>query len=112
MKTAEKSNSLVSLQSQLKNTLLKESTNIVPASGFPTAEEAKATLVKRLSADYDGVDTHLVHQAINEAHALASLTVAPLLLLPALAEEKVQKLAAWCARQRSVLDAHADAVPA
>jgi hypothetical protein len=39
---------------------------------------------------------------VNEAYALASETFAPLLLLPVLAEEKVQKVAAWSAHQRAV----------
>jgi hypothetical protein len=58
--------------------------------------------VKRLSAEYVGVAARLVYQAVNEAYALVSLTPEPLLLLPALAEEKVQKAAAWsCHRQRA-----------
>ena len=67
------------------------------------AEELKSALVNRLSAEYADVATRLVYQAVNEAHALASLTFVPLLVLPTLAEEKVQNAAAWSARQRSVL---------
>jgi hypothetical protein len=47
------------------------------------------------------VAARLVYQAVNEAYALVSLTL-PLLLLPALAEEKVQNAAAWSARQQSM----------
>jgi len=67
------------------------------------AEKLKLALVDRLSAEYADVAARLVYQAVNEAHALASLTSVPLLVLPTLAEEKVQNAAAWSARQRSVL---------
>jgi energy-converting hydrogenase Eha subunit E len=67
------------------------------------AEELKSALVKRLSAEYAEVGRRLVFQAVNEAHALAALTSVPLLLLPTLAEEKVQKVAAWSAHQRALL---------
>jgi hypothetical protein len=67
------------------------------------AEELKTDLVRRLSAEYAEVGSRLVFQAVNEAHALASLTSVPLLLLPTLAEEKVQKVAAWAAHQRALL---------
>jgi hypothetical protein len=66
------------------------------------AEQLKSALVKKFSAEYAGVATQLVNQAVNEAYALVSLTPEPLLLLPALAEEKVQSAAAWTARQRSL----------
>ena len=52
------------------------------------------------------MEPRLVHQAVNEAHALAAMTIAPLLFLPALAEEKVQKAAEWSVRQRSLLQPH------
>jgi hypothetical protein len=74
--------------------------NILPAL---TAEKLKSALVKRLGAEYAEVGPRLVYQAVNEADALASLTSVPLLLLPALAEEKVRKAAAWTAHQRAVL---------
>ena len=63
----------------------------------------KSDLVNRLSAEYSGVGRRLVYQAVNEADAVASLTIVPLLVLPALAEEKVQKVAQWSAHQHSVL---------
>jgi len=68
----------------------------------------KTELVHRLSAEYSGVRKQHVYQAVNEADALASLTSVPLLVLPALAEEKVQEAAEWSAHQRSVL--HPDCV--
>jgi hypothetical protein len=64
------------------------------------AEELKTKLVKKLSAEYSAVEPRLVYLAVNEAHALASLTPVPLLLLPTLAEEKVQSTAAWSAHRR------------
>jgi hypothetical protein len=67
------------------------------------AEELKAALVKKLSAEYAEVGTRMVSQVVNEAHALASLTFVPLLVLPSLAEEKVQQAAAWAAHQRALL---------
>jgi hypothetical protein len=65
--------------------------------------ELKSALVKRLTAEYSGVAERMVYQAVNEADALAGLTGVPLLVLPTLAEEKVQKLAAWLAHQLSLL---------
>jgi hypothetical protein len=67
------------------------------------AEELKTSLTKRLSAEYAGVGARLVYQIVNEAYALASTNFAPLLLLPVLAEEKVQQAAAWSAHQRTIL---------
>jgi hypothetical protein len=72
------------------------------------AEELKSALVKKLSAEYANVAPRLVYQAVNEADALASLTTVPLLVLPTLAEEKVQEVAAWTAHQRSLL--HSDSI--
>jgi len=67
------------------------------------AEELKTDLVERLTAEYAEVGWRLVYQAVNEAHALAALTSVPHLVLPTLAEEKVQKVAAWSAHQRALL---------
>jgi hypothetical protein len=77
--------------------LLTEFTNM------KRSKELKLALVKRLNAEYAGLGTRLVYQAVNEADALAALTAVPLLVLPTLAEEKVQKAAAWLAHQREVL---------
>jgi hypothetical protein len=66
------------------------------------AEELKSALVKRLSMEYADVESRMVFQAVNEAHALAALTFVPLLVLPSLAEEKVQKAALWSAHQRAL----------
>jgi hypothetical protein len=88
---------------------LAESTNSKRSGYLALADKAqalKSTLVKKLSAEYAGVASHLVYQAVNEAHALAALTQVPLLVLPTLAEEKVQKAAAWTAHQRALLGAH------
>ena len=78
---------------------MKNSKNIVPVT---RTEELKSALVHRLSAEYAHVGRRLVYQAVNEADALAALTMVPLLVLPTLAEEKVQNAAAWSAHQRSV----------
>jgi hypothetical protein len=66
-------------------------------------EQLKSSLVIRLSSEYAGVGARLVNQIVNEAYALASATFAPMLLLPVLAEEKVQSAAAWSAHQRDIL---------
>jgi hypothetical protein len=76
------------------------------------AQELKSALVRRLSAEYAEVGRHMVYQAVNEAHALASLTTVPLLVLPTLAEEKVQKVAAWSAHQRALLGGEHEAFAA
>jgi hypothetical protein len=65
-------------------------------------QELKSALVQRLSAEYAGVEARLVSQAVNEAHAVAATTFAPILVLPDLAEEKVQRAAAWSAHQREL----------
>jgi hypothetical protein len=71
----------------------------------PTLKGAslKLRLIKKLSAEYANVKLRLVRQAVNEADALASLTTVPFLVLPTLAEEKVQKAAEWTAHQYAVL---------
>ena len=75
--------------------------SVKPLAADPTAV-LKSALVKMLTAEYATVAARLVYQAINEADALASLTSVPLLVLPTLAEEKVQKMAAWSAHQHSL----------
>jgi hypothetical protein len=67
------------------------------------AEELKSALIKKLTAEYTSVEPLMVYHAVTEAHALASLTTVPLLLLPALAEEKVQQAEVWATHQRSLL---------
>lgn len=86
--------------------------DIKNTTDFVRAEQLKLVLVKKLSAEYASIGTRLVHQAVNEAFALASADYAPLLLLPLLAEEKVQKTAARVAHQRVVLHTHLHAVAA
>jgi len=72
---------------------MKNWKNYIPMFPISRAEELKSTLAARL-----------IYQAVNEAYALAMAMGEPLLLLPALAEEKVQTAAAWQDRQRSVLE--------
>ena len=86
---------------------MKNWKNYIPAFPISTSEELKSALVKRFSKEYAGVAAaRLIYQAVNEAYALVALTTEPLLLLPALAEEKVQSAAAWSARQSSLLQGH------
>lgn len=95
-----------------ENTPMKNASHYIPLVPISTAEKLKSALVKKFSAEYAGVATRLVYQAVNEAYALVSLTPAPLLLLPVLAEEKVQSAAAWSARQRSLRESHPQALAA
>jgi hypothetical protein len=78
--------------------------NWIPLVPITTAEEMKSNLVKSLVAEYSCVAPRLVFQAVNEAYALAALTGEPLLVLPVLAEEKVQNAATWTAQQRAILN--------
>src|SRR5947207_2451493 len=55
----------------------------------------KNNLVSRLSSEFPEVQSRLVHQAVVEADALASLTGVACLILPTLAEEKVAGLRDW-----------------
>jgi hypothetical protein len=86
-----------------KNTPVKNTNHCTPVFPISMAEKLKSALVKKFSAEYASVAMRLVYQAVNEAYALVSLTPEPLLLLPVLAEEKVQSAAAWTARQHSLL---------
>jgi hypothetical protein len=76
---------------------------ILPIVAITRMEHLKQRLVKQLSAEYAEVETRLLHQAVNEASALAALTPVPFLVLPSLAEEKVQQAADWSVRQRGLL---------
>jgi hypothetical protein len=91
------------LTKDTKGTPMKNWKNYIPMFPISRAEKLKSDLVKRFSAEYAGVAGRLVYQAVNEAYALAAMVGEPLLLLPALAEEKVQKAAAWSDRQSSLL---------
>jgi hypothetical protein len=66
-------------------------------------DNLKSKLVARLTAEFSDLQEHLVHQAVDEADALASLTVVPHLLLPVLAEEKVQAAREWSLHQQLIL---------
>jgi hypothetical protein len=79
---------------------MKNSNNIISSV---LVEELKSSLIGRLSSEYASVGVRLVQQMVNEAYALASANFAPLLLLPVLAEEKVQNAAAWSAHQHAIL---------
>jgi hypothetical protein len=45
----------------------------------------------------------LIHRALTEAEALALQTPFPILVLPALAEERVQAMSQWHRRQQDIL---------
>ena len=82
---------------------MKNAENRIDQSVKLWAKKLKHELIYRLSSEYSDVGLRLVSQAVNEADALAAQTSIPTLVLPTLAEEKVQRVAAWAARQRSVL---------
>ena len=65
-------------------------------------EGLKNQLVSRLSAEFPQVKPQFVSQAVLEAHALASLTSVPYLVLPTLAEEKVVGLSNWTLHQQAI----------
>jgi hypothetical protein len=93
----DRSVKLLTMKPYMKNFKLR-----APKASISKPEELKSALVKKFTEEYAGVARRLIFQAVNEAYAMVSLTAEPLLLLPALAEEKVQSAAAWSARQRSV----------
>ena len=64
----------------------------------------KASLVEKFANEFSDVHPQLVRQAVNEADALATLIGIPHLLLPALAEEKVQNARNWILHQRRVFE--------
>jgi hypothetical protein len=67
-----------------------------------TLEALKTQLVRKLTAEFSDLQSNLVRQAVDEAQALASLTVVPQLVLPTLAEEKVQSIHNWALHQRAI----------
>ncbi len=73
-----------------------------PAACRTKLEALKHHLVSRFTAEFPDLQGHLVHQAVEEADALASLTVLPHLFLPTLAEEKVQHFRDWNDRQQLI----------
>lgn len=61
--------------------------------------------MQRLAVQVQGqISELLVRRAIIEAEALAWSTRYPLLFLPVLAEEKVQKAGQWAGRQHEILE--------
>jgi hypothetical protein len=65
-------------------------------------EALRNQLVRRLTAEFSDVQANLVRQAVDEAQALASLTIVPQLVLPTLAEEKVQSARNWSRHQQNI----------
>jgi hypothetical protein len=66
-------------------------------------EALKNELVRRFTAEFTDIQANIVRQAVDEADALASLTTVPYLLLPTLAEEKVQYARNWNRHQQTIL---------
>jgi|SRR5579859_4911478 len=64
-------------------------------------QSIKTALLQEFRQGLFGQD-HLVQLALNEAEALAYETGFPLLTFPALAQEKIQAVAAWRLHQQSV----------
>jgi hypothetical protein len=64
-------------------------------------EQAKESLKAQFTSLREDHE-HMLHLALNEAEALAWQTTYPHLLFPALAEEKVQAVNTWAARQSAV----------
>lgn len=64
--------------------------------------QLKNQLVEKFTAEFSDVQAHLVSLAVDEAQALAVLIGVPHLLLPTLAEEKVQGLRNWTAHQQAI----------
>jgi len=65
-------------------------------------EALKNRLIQRFTAEFSDVQVRLVRQAVDEALALATLTLFPHLVLPTLAEEKVRSIRNWSFRQRAI----------
>ena len=67
---------------------------------------SKIQLIKRSlldeARDHTSTSDRMVRLALNEAEALAGQTGFPLLTFPVLAREKVDAVAAWQSRQKSV----------
>jgi hypothetical protein len=100
--TVEKANHIIPVSRHASTNLREPRPDTSNKSSGSKEKELKSSLLARLTTEHLDVDASLVYQAVNEAHALASLTTVPLLLLPLLAEEKVQKAAAWSVHQRSL----------
>ena len=65
----------------------------------------KAGLLSRFRFEFADVDGEMLKRAVNEADALATLNGLPHLLLPVLAEEKVQAFRQWGIRQAAIQNA-------
>lgn len=67
-------------------------------------EDAVGRWLMTFRARWPLTPARMVERAVGEAVALASCTVAPLLVFPLLAEEKVAEVVAWNERQRRILE--------
>lgn len=66
--------------------------------------ETRRRVLAELDSSENPLPARLLHRALAEAEALAWLTSAPDLFLPALAHEKLQKARQWQRRQRRVFE--------
>lgn len=65
--------------------------------------QLKERVTEKLFAEYgNSVSITLLKQAVQEADSIAATTNFPSLLLPTLAEEKVQLASAWSNRQKEI----------
>lgn len=67
-------------------------------------EDVRGRWLMAFKARWPLTPGRMIERAVGEALALASCTVAPLLVFPVLAEEKVAEVVAWHDRQRRILD--------
>lgn len=67
-------------------------------------EEVRGRWLMAFQARWPSTPARMMERAIGEALALASCTVAPLLVFPMLAEEKVAEVVSWHERQRRILE--------
>ena len=66
-------------------------------------KELKDRLTVELNTEFGGLlNSAAVRQAVNEADALASITLFPTLFLPDLAEEKARLASRWQAKQHLI----------
>src|SRR5271163_4184084 len=65
-------------------------------------EALKTNLIDSIAAEFSDLEKSIVRRAVEDVDALASATGFALLLLPALAEEKVREARAWHRRQQSI----------
>ena len=81
---------------RLTNVMKPKITNVTGVANLRNA------LIEDLKRSDELISEELLRKVIIEAEGLAVLTPYPLLLLPVLAEEKVERMKKWAIRQRQV----------